>query len=155
METQFKNKRVRENGSPTQSKSKREKPSATEERQVNVSKANNNHLFVAPAPVKQSSNKSIASCDNPRSSSTENIRNRSISRESKFRNVRPKHTKCNTTADIGITIYLKESNRFDPKTFDDEIATKISKDVARHRTRYDFTMKGYENMRHDIDLLLT
>ena len=35
---------------------------------------------------------------------------------------------------------------------DDEIAKKISNDVARHKTLYDFTMKGSENMRHDIDL---
>ena len=66
--------------------------------------------------------------------------------------MRPKHTNCNTTADIGITIYIEESNRFDLKTFDNVTAQKISHDVARHRTLYDFTMKGYENMRHDIDL---
>ena len=128
MEIQFKNKRVREHDSPTQSKNKKEKPSATtEERQINESKAKNNHLLATPAPVRQSRNKSNSSCNNSRSSSTEKIYISAAPRGSKFRNVRPKYTRCNLTEGIGIIIYAPESDSFDRERLNDETATKISK----------------------------
>ena len=91
MEIQYKNKRVRGHNSPTQSKNKKEKPSATtEESQTNECKAKHNHLFVTPVPERQSRNKSNSSCNNSRSSSTENNYSNAAPRGSKFRNTTPK-----------------------------------------------------------------
>ena len=144
MEIQCKNKRVREQDSPTQSqfKNKKEKPSATtEESQTNECKTKHNHLFVTPAPVRQSRSQSNSSYNNSRSSSTEKSYSNAAPRGSKFRNAKPKFTKCNLTEDIGITIYVPETDSFDREKLNDEIATKISKDIANRRIDYDFKMR--------------
>ena len=93
MDMEFHNKCVREEKSPEASRKKREMEREIEreseeedihsnvtishvnqsERPANASKVNNNHLFVPPAPVRQSKIKSNASCNNSRLSSTESV----------------------------------------------------------------------------------
>ena len=164
MEIQFKNKRVRENGSPTQPKNKKEKPTETTEEQINESNENNvsqkhsSHLFVAPTPIRQSraqaqakakihqnnSNKNNSN-NNSRSSSTDSNRSRSHSRENKFIHAKPIHTKCRNTLDIGITVYLKESQAFECKEeFIEEYADKISTEIGKRNITFDYNMEAYE-----------
>ena len=79
-----------------------------------------------------------------------NIRKRSSSRECQFANRKLKYTRANSTDELNLTIFLKESERFDLSLFNDETAFDIANRVSSGKLIVQWPKNKYEEMEEDI-----
>ena len=78
-----------------------------------------------------------------------NIRNKSLTRESTFTNKKLKYTHANSTEELNITIFLKESERFDLSSLNDEKAIDIVNRITIRRIIVQWPKIKYERMEED------